>query len=179
MGTGRSGIDNRMATNAKNKVVVQSGDEISLDSPLIYGQKDAAISGDVRTALEAQETKRLKAKTEYGLMFGKSGEPVMSEVHGGKGSVSIPHEAFLIKDGIFTHNHPRGKGDEGVLGGTFSTADMKIFAETPTRTMRASAAEGTYSITKTLSFDKAGFNSYISKIDSTASATLEKAILIC
>ena len=175
MAKGNSGISGGMATNAKNKVVVQSGDEISLDSPLIYGQKDAAISGDVRTALEAQETKRLKAKTEYGLMLNRFGNPVGPEVHGGKGSVSMPYYTFLTKDGIFTHNHPRGKGDEGVLGGTFSTADMKTFAETPTRTMRASASEGTYSITKTLSFDKAGFNSYISKIDSTASATLEKA----
>ena len=175
MAKGSSGIAGGTSGNAKAEIVVQSGDKVMLDSPLIYGQKDQAVTGNVRTAIEAQETKRLTAKSEYGLMLDKYGNPVGSEVHGGKGSVRMPYGVFLTKGGIFTHNHPCGKGEEGVLGGTFSPADMKTFAKNPTWTMRASAAEGTYSITKTLSFDSAGFNSYVSKINSAATSALNKA----
>ena len=154
----------------KTSVTVQSGDEITLDQPLVYGAKDPAISGAVRKAVEAQEQKRLSAKSEYGYMVDKNGNPIGTEVHGGKGSVHMPYGTFQTPGGTFTHNHPRGKGEEGYLGGTFSPADMKTFADNKFWTIRASAAEGTYSMSKTLKFDHAGFKSYVASVDKTANA---------
>ena len=50
-----------------------------------------------------------------------------------------------------------------MLGGTFSSADLHNFAIGGNTTCRATAKEGTYSISKGKNFDKAGFNSYVAK----------------
>lgn len=158
---------------------MQSGRTIQLEKPLVYGDKDAAITGDLRTALEAQEEKRLKAKVEYGACYDDDGNLVGSEAKGGRGSVRI-YSQLSPSATTMTHNHPRGKNEEDNLGGTFSEADCRGFARFPQqRTMRASAAEGTYSMTKGPNFNGTGFLSFVRSAEAKATkahADREKAL---
>lgn len=141
-------------------VVTQSGQTVDLtDTPLIYGDNDPTISGALRNAVESQEKKRLSAKIEYAIVYDSGGNALISEAKGGKSGVRISVIA-LNRGEVMTHNHPRGKGEEGVLGGTFSYADLNTFASRNFRTIRASAAEGTYSMTKTSGFDPAAFKKF-------------------
>lgn len=173
MGTGKSGLSGRSGTMATS-VVVQSGDTVDLSEfPLIYGKSDSAISGALRLALEAQEEKRLKAKTEYAIVTDDNGNIIGKEMHGGKGSVRIP-EWDLMRSSVLTHNHPRGTGQEGELGGTFSPADLTTFSvRNNLKTIRASAAEGTYSITKDKNFDIKAFNGYVNSVNAKRAAALK------
>ena len=144
--------------------------------PLVYGKNDAAVMGAARVAVEAQEKKRITAKIEYCNGYRNDGTAVAPETKGGSGSVSPTYTQ--ISAPIYTHNHPR---EAGILGGTFSigsvhfsrgqkyvTGDLAVFTETRNRTMRASAKEGTYSITKGPNFDGAGALKYMRKIEAKA-----------
>ena len=145
----------------KLSVIGQNGETINLaDTPLKYGSRDPNISDGLRTALEKQENRRKSAKIEYGLVMDNNGNVIGSEVRGGKSGVRIPEIDLNSPNSVFTHNHPRGKGNEGLIGGTFSNADLDTFATTGAKTFRASAAEGTYSITKKNGFNAKGFNDY-------------------
>jgi len=167
----KAGGGGRMAAVS---VVVQSGDKIDLsETPLVYGNNDPAIRGTARQAVEAQETKRLSAKSEYAIVLDENGNQIVPESHGSKGKVVVNG---LSQATIMTHNHPRGKNEEGTLGGTFSNKDCLRFSEkTRLQTMRASAAEGTYSITKGKGFDADGFRKYSSSIEANRRADLKKA----
>lgn len=147
---------------AVTTVTTQDGTVLDLsENPLVYGTNDAAVTGALRNAIEAQETKRLPMVTEYGLVLDGNGNPIGSERHGGKNSVRIPTWTLNSDQAAaFTHNHPRGKGEKGLLGGTFSDADLDGFSREKVKTYRASAAEGTYSITKTAGFNGRAFNSF-------------------
>lgn len=113
--------------------------------------------------MEAQEKKRSTAKIEYAMSVDANGN-VINEVKGGRSSCRIP--ISMEPDGsVFTHNHPRSKGDEGMLGGTFSNADLQNFASYGAKTYRASAAEGTYSITKSADFNANAFKAFVVRTD--------------
>lgn len=153
--------------NNVTSVTTQGGHVLDLSStPLVYGQKDPAVTGAVRNALEAQEKKRESAKIEYGVGVRNDGSTVVKEFKGGKDSCPVPSLVLDVAT-AFTHNHPRGKGEEGLLGGTFSQADLKIFGQRKVKTFRASAAEGTYSITKGQFFDRLGFFHYQTNLSDT------------
>ena len=139
-------------------VVTQGGTTLDLTSmPLVYGQKEKAIQGNLRTSLEAQENKRKNAKIEYGMLYDENGRALMTEAKGGKGSVSMPSYIYQ-KATAMTHNHPRGKNEEDILGGTFSIEDFGALVRFDNlQTIRASAAEGTYSFTKGKNFNGKGF----------------------
>ena len=87
----------------------------------------------------------------------EDGTPVGPEVRGSKGSVSSPL-SYKQEGATFTHIHPR---EDGMLGGTFSEADLRNFANNPVKTSRAKAKEGAYSISKTDSFDAKGFKGFV------------------
>ena len=92
MGRGRSKVGGGGGGGSKQvtTVTVQSGATVQLDQPLVYGAKDPAVTGAVRTAIEAQETKRLTAKVEYAYVADQNGNQIGSERRGGAGSVSTP-----------------------------------------------------------------------------------------
>lgn len=142
----------------------QGGAHIDLaDNPLRYGTRDTAVSGAMRSAIEKQERKRQTAKVEYAYAMDENGN-LIGEKRGGRGSCSVPY-SFWTENGILTHNHPRTGDEIGILGGTFSVPDIKQVALRGIKTMRASAAEGTYSITKGKNFNGQGLLEYRRKLD--------------
>lgn len=177
MGRGRSGLSRKGGgTKTKTKVVVQGGREIDLSGmPLRYGKK-FGLTDAQRKAVEEQEKKRLDADIEYGVAYDSEGNIVGREFSGDSGSVAIPYSIYTQAE-VFTHNHPRGTDGayNQCLGGTFSEADMRIFAKFPNlKTMRASAAEGTYSITKRDGFDEHLFNDYVGSIHAKHHSIMDK-----
>lgn len=167
----RAGQGGGASVRGVTSVVGQSGQEIDLtETPLVYGNDDAYINPNARKAVEEQEAKRTKFKSEYALAFDRDGNPLGPEQHGGSGSVNIPLSWTLKNGATVTHNHPRGKGEEGLLGGTFSYGDLNHFATGRYQTMRASASEGTYSITKMAAFDSSGFANYARQTAAAAMA---------
>lgn len=126
-----------------------SGGVIDLsDTPLIYGDLDSALTGNARTVIEQFENRRYTTKTEYSRFIDSNGN-IIEENHGGRGSVGATMHARQTADAM-SHNHPRG---DGGLGGTFSEGDISNFSRFNQTTYRATAKEGTYSISKTGSFN--------------------------
>ena len=161
----------------KTSVTTQDGTVLDLTgNPLTYGAPDATLTGVQRTMIEAQEKKRETAKIEYCASYDENGNIIGREYKGSKGSVRHPYYTIDNDKATFTHNHPRGTGQEGVLGGTFSEADIKNFANNKIRTYRASAAEGTYSISKTASFDRHNFKAYYRSVDRQATRTMDATV---
>ena len=147
---------------AKGELTLPDGSKIEFDGDLVFGDLDKAIPKEVRKNLDDWENKRYKAKIEYAISYYPDGTPIGSEKRGGKGSVRVPLEYHAIKGSTFTHNHPRG---DGMLGGTFSSADLYNFARGGNTTSRATAKEGTYSISKGKNFDNVGFYKYVERVN--------------
>ena len=122
-GRGASSSSGRGGGSAKGELVLPSGSKIEFDGELKFGKKDTALSNEARKAIEAWEDKRVKMKVEYGYATDADGNPIGSEVRGGKGSVRMPYQYTMGEGNIWTHVHPRG---DGILGGTFSDADINL-----------------------------------------------------
>ena len=150
---------------AKGELTLPDGTKIEFDGDLVFGGFDKAVPEAVRKNLDDWENKRYGNKVEYAISYYPDGTPIGKEVRGGKGSVRTPYSYHATDGAIFTHNHPRG---DGMLGGTFSGADLRNFAIGGNTTCRATAKEGTYSISKTKNFDSKGFKSYVEKVESDA-----------
>ena len=143
---------------AKGELKLPDGSKIEFDGELKFGAKDPALNPTVRKNIESWEAKRANAKVEYAYSVDANGNPIgRGEIRGGKGSVRTPYSYHSTPDATFTHIHPRG---DGMLGGTFSDADLSNFAYFGNKTERAKAKEGTYSISKDKGFDAKGFMSY-------------------
>ena len=152
------------------RVVVQSGDEVDLSQyPLEYGENDPAMSDEERKLVSDFEEQHRGRKSEYAQILDDQGKEIHT-AKGGKNSCRLPMWA-IMKAKILTHVHPRGKGEEGLLGGPFSDADMKIFAHNAgMQTIRASAEEGIYSMSKGADFDAKAFRSWFKAQDKAAQA---------
>lgn len=143
--------------SASGELVLPNGSKIEFEGELKFGGKDVTLTKEARKKIEAWEEKRVKNKIEYAYSVMEDGTPVGPEVKGGKGSVRSPI-AYKQDGATFTHIHPRG---DGMLGGTFSKADLNNFANNPAKTTRAKAKEGAYSISKTSNFDAQGFKGFV------------------
>ena len=155
-------------------VQTQEGQTADLkDTPLRYGKPDAALTDAQRQAVEAFEQKRKSAKVEYAYGVDDKGRAWAPEKRGGKSGVRTP-AAHWFPDGVFTHNHPRTGKEAGLLGGTFSVGtghrdgDISTFIANPVRTIRASAAEGTYSMSKGPGFDGRGLLAFAQQAERDA-----------
>lgn len=154
---GKGGIGGSGGGSAQGELVLPSGSKIEFEGELKFGKKDTTLTKEARKAIEAWEEKRVKNKVEYAYSVMEDGTPVGPEVRGSKGSVSSPM-SYKQEGATFTHIHPR---EDGMLGGTFSEADMRNFSRHPCKTYRARAKEGAYTISKTDSFDAVGFRGFI------------------
>lgn len=150
--------------SASGELVLPDGSKIEFDGDLHFDGDDKALTGTARKNITDWEKKRVKNKIEYAYATDANGNPVGSEIRGSKGSVRVPWNYHESYGGAFTHIHPRG---DGMLGGTFSGADLRNFSRFSNKTVRAAAKEGTYSISKGNNFDKAGFNAYVTKAQNT------------
>ena len=147
------------SNNASGGITVGT-DKIEFTGDLRYYDNDSNFTQEQRTAIDTFENKRVKGKVEYGTAIASDGT-VIGEKRGGKGSVSTPK--WWERDGaIFSHIHPR---EEGLLGGTFSLGDINVFANGKYGTMRASAKEGTYSMSKLSNFDGEGLKQYARQLN--------------
>lgn len=164
---GGSGFNNH---DILRELTAQDGSTMDLhDFPLRYGLPET-LSAKERAAVDAFEQKRYKNKIEYGTLITVDGQSLI-EKKGGSGSVKMPSYLYA-KASVMSHNHPRSGNEVGTLGGTFSGQDLETFGKTGIYTMRATALEGTYSITKVPgSFDRQGLNSYYRQINTKAEAT--------
>lgn len=165
-GSSKAGGGSGGGTMVVTQVMDDDGSMIDLASmPLTYGPKDAALTGNARKSIEAFEDRRYKFKSEYGYAVDANGNLIGKEIHGGRGSVRMPF-SIMAQAQAFSHNHPRGKGEAGTLGGTFSGDDLRTFeARSNIKTFRATAKEGTYSISKGSNFNGKGFTSMVSSIE--------------
>ena len=156
------------------RLMTQSGIEADLsENPLVYSDSNSEMTDAQRKTIEAHESKRLNAKIEYSYTVDKDGDVIGIENRGGTSGVRTPASDLNHSDATFTHNHPRSNnnaGERGVIGGTFSPADMDAFTSTKVKTFRASAYEGTYSIAKKSNFDSRGFSSYFKEADRNSTA---------
>ena len=137
----------------------------------MYGKKDPYLTDDARDTLEKFEDRYWAAATEHNQEVRADGSVVAEQHKGRKGSVSIPVYVLMQSD-AGTHNHPRR---EGVLGGTFSGNDIDIFCDFE-QTARATAKEGTYSISKLPNFDEQGFRKYYSETYKRLHSDYEQAV---
>lgn len=158
---GRGASGGGGGAGAKGELVLPNGSKIEFTGTLHYDGDDKALTGASRQTIVSWEDKRRGAKIEYAYATDANGNPIGKEVRGGKGSVSMPYTFHMAETS--THIHPRG---DGMLGGTFSTADLTNFANFGNTTKRAAAKEGTYSITKGKNFDASGFKQYVTKQNS-------------
>ena len=154
---------------AVTQVMSQQGVMIDLsDNPLTYGSNDPTMSKAQRATVEAFEAKRVKQKIEYAMLVDSDGNSTVpysaGDIKGKSGSVMISPQFWQGAE-VLTHNHPRaGKNDSGTLGGTFSEADLRQFSvHSQCKTIRATAAEGTYSMSKKSNFNQSGFDAYVKK----------------
>lgn len=94
---------------------------------------------------------------------------------GDSGSVSFGLPKHVkVSDLTATHNHPLGDGRS--TGGTFSAADMSVLAKYGLKEIRATAAEGTYSLKPTGRANPSGFLSALSRYDSTVSQKTKASV---
>ena len=154
-------------------VVAQSGATIDLTSiPLTYGKKDPTMSKAQRKTIEAFEAKRVDRAVEYVMIVDAQGNSTIpysaGDIKGRSGSCNV-NPAFFNGGEVLSHNHPRaGKNEKELLGGTFSEADLSTFAKHGSmKTIRATAAEGTYSMSKGAGFDAKGFAAFAKQTDAT------------
>ena len=108
------------------------------------------------TTVKAFEDSMLNNRTHEELRVVDGNGFVVGASVGGKGSVGITaRTAANAKGNIMTHNHPRS--DDGMHGGTFSTADISVMAKYGIGEIRATAREGTYSLRAGTHADVTGF----------------------
>lgn len=156
MAKGNRGGKGRKVIGSASGTLQIGSDSIEFDGDLNYTSNDTSINPTQRAVLDVWEKKRENSKVEYGNAVGYNGSEY-GEVRGGKGSVRTPFYYHDNKGSVFTHIHPR---ESGMLGGTFSPADFRSWANLGGQTMRAVAKEGTYSISKGSNFDGKGFMTY-------------------
>ena len=154
--SGSSGIGGSAGGSKFVKEINGTGKIDLSDNPLKYGPKDYTVNKRNRDAVDKFEQTHFKDKVEHGVLIDKDGN-IVEQNSGGKGEVTLKKSSYG-KATTMSHNHP---SDTGMLGGSFSEADIKPFVEVRgLKTMRATAKEGTYSISKREGFDGKGFQRY-------------------
>lgn len=113
--------------------VVSDYKELVKEETTIIKQYEKNIDKIV-SALNEIENSRRKLNYEVGTIIDLKGN-VLEVTEGGDHEVT-PSNIELLKNNIFTHNHP--------TGGCFSTNDIKAFIETGPFEVRASTPQGTY-----------------------------------
>lgn len=160
MGAGRSPA----AKSGAMQVTAQNGKTVYLSSPLVYGKRDKlSIPSDNLDTWE--KANKNSSRNEQAVVLADDGS-ILFTTSGGKNSANIP-SSVLYKTAVLSHTHPRGTMSRQI-GGTFSTQDMKVFNTFKNmKTIRAVAAEGTYSMTKGANFNSHKFRLMVRDINNS------------
>lgn len=168
---GGRGSASGKTSSAARSLTARDGSKIDLSAnPLRYGAA-ANLNDRERQSVDRFESKRAGNKVEFGTLIDSNGN-VLTESRGGKGSVKLPTRLYN-QASVMSHNHPRA---DGMLGGTFSGADINAFTSTNVRTMRAAAHEGTYSIQKGAKFNAAGLTKHFADSEKPLRAAYQKRL---
>lgn len=169
-GSGGSGGSSYSGGAGSETTVTTQIGTAQLNQPIEYTGLDSALSGAQRSTVEGFERAHLTSDVEHGMLVDENGVKVWDGSDGNNGSVSFRdgfQAAGNAQNLVLTHNHPRS--EDGVMGGSFSQGDLGVFVtHDNVKTMRASAAEGSYSITKSSNFDGNGFYADMKKTRANA-----------
>lgn len=156
--SGGGGSGNTVATS----VITQAGVEVNLsESPLVYSDPKNGFDEHTKEVISQFVKDAVKYKSERGIILDANGNQIGDVRVGKVGSVYNP---TTMDTEITGHTHARGKGQEDIIGGTFSIqrGDMSNFVNNDhANTKFAVGPEGTYSITKKSNWDGQGFLSYM------------------
>ena len=169
---GKRGGKGKITIGVEKNGTTINGDKIEFDGDLTYTVNDPMPTVAQRAVLDAWEKARENAKVEYANSVGYNGTEY-GEIRGGKGSVRTPPYYSGNKGASFTHIHPRVESD--LLGGTFSTGDLRVFSQGGCNTMRAVAKEGTYSISKGKNFNRQAFDKFMASSSRRHNTAMNKA----
>lgn len=177
---GRSGSSGRGGSASRIKEI--GGGYIDLgDMRLQYGRREK-FNEDIRGKLDKFENEVYTKNREHMLLLDKDGKEISRTV-GRTDRVSASSDSDWDSAVEMSHNHPRRPG---LLGGSFSavnedgSGDLAVFtAHQNLKTMRATAKEGTYSMTKRKNFDGEGLKTAATNAfrDITANAQKEHRAL--
>lgn len=158
MAKGNRGGKKRTVIASNKDSITINGDKIEYEGNLTQTINDPSLNATQRSIVEAWEKKRENQKIEYANAVGYNGSEY-GEIRGTRNHVNTPKYYQENKGSVFTHIHPR---DSGMLGGTFSVADIQNWVYKASQTKRAVAKEGTYSISKGKNFNARQFMAYYS-----------------
>ena len=123
--------------------------------------------GDFENTLRKNE---LLKNNEYGALYNENGEPIIGYI-GDKHSVNVDSRVLNSENGSFTHYHP-----DKDFGGTLSMQDLKVFAMSKLKELRAVSSQGyLYKIESGKNVDRAGLKKWVSKNQSLAQKNFESA----
>lgn len=133
---------------AKQRHAVRTAQQIE-DIQNRWGERKAKNSTYAKIA-QGENGIRMNAKFETAILYDKEGN-VLLDKRGKATSVSFSKEdCHLMKDGILTHNHPRGwryaENKLGHIGNSFSPADICTAVSTDLAEIRAVTPTYTFSM---------------------------------
>jgi len=111
-----------------------------------------------------------KGDVEHGALYDANGEPIIGYV-GDADSVNVDDRVLNLQDGSFTHYHP-----DKDFGGTLSMQDLKVFADSQLKELRAVTSQGyLYKITANKNIDRDGLRKWVNKNQKLAQKNFESA----
>lgn len=152
MGRGSSG-----ATAGITKLTGTDGKPITLDKELRYGGTGSGLNS---SAID-----RIATDGEWTMAFNEDGNVV--EINGKKIAVQ---PSTMRKSDVRSLDH---SAKDGRLGGPLTVEELRRFDN---KVLRATAPEGTYTLTKGPKFNDAGLQKYFSKASAAAQAKYDAAM---
>ena len=107
---------------------------------------------------------------EHGALYDENGEPIVGYL-GEEHSVNVDGRVTKTENGTFTHFHPNND-----FGGTLSMQDLKVFAKSKLKEVRAVSRQGyLYKIEANKNADRDGLRKWINKNQKLAQKNFESA----
>jgi len=114
------------------------------------------LAGRVSDFENGFRTGEVNSDIEHGALYDAQGNPIVG-YRGQAHSVAVDRRVLETPDATFTHLHP-----DKNFGGTLSMQDLKVFARSNLRELRAASQQGQlYSIRANANVDRAGLAKWI------------------
>ena len=103
-------------------------------------------SAQLKKALKVEESKIRNNNYETGIILGSNGKVLLRKKGDGSQVSFTNEEMALMKDKVFTHNHPSGNTDRYSIGHAFSGNDYAAGVEADVKELRAVTKGYTFSM---------------------------------